>query len=182
MARRRPLDEARCDALYRRYQPTVYRLLFRMTWDHQAAEDLTAETFLRVVRYGIPEDDDHARNLVFSVARNAARRHWARTAFGAIPAGRFERWFPGPPVADFAAVSAIKIDIRRALVRLRPSDRALLWAYYGQDADMREIAAQLDIEVNTAYKRLARARKRLKRMVRQNNVTTALPPIQVWRS
>jgi RNA polymerase sigma-70 factor (ECF subfamily) len=83
-ARRDPL---RFEALYRKYVAQVYSFALYETRDHHAAEDLTEQVFLRVLR-ALPGFDERGdgqastfRAWLFQVARNALaneRRHRRR--------------------------------------------------------------------------------------------------------
>jgi RNA polymerase sigma-70 factor (ECF subfamily) len=83
-ARRDPL---RFEALYRKYVAQVYSFALYETRDHHAAEDLTEQVFLRVLR-ALPGFDERGagqastfRAWLFQVARNALaneRRHQRR--------------------------------------------------------------------------------------------------------
>jgi RNA polymerase sigma-70 factor (ECF subfamily) len=166
-----PRDDARFEALYKRFHHDVYKFLIRYTGQRQQAEDLTEETFLRAYKYGgFPDDEgEHARAWLFKTARRLAVDAWQRGLRDAEPFDMTDPSFPEPMSDDFTGRLADKIDVRRALRRLKPPDRALLWAYYNEEP-IEQIAADLGIRVNTAHKRLNRARLRVERQYRRNNL------------
>jgi RNA polymerase sigma-70 factor, ECF subfamily len=165
-----PRDDARFEALFKRFHHDVFRFLIRYTGQRQQAEDLTEETFLRAYKYGgFPDDEgDHARAWLFKTARRLAADAYRRGKREAEPFDMNDPSFPEPVGDDFAGRLADKIDVRRALRRLNPADRTLLWAYYNAEP-IEQIAAELGVRVNTAHKRLNRARLRAERQYRRNN-------------
>ena len=163
-----PRDDARFEALFKKFHHDVYKFLIRCTAQRQLAEDLTEETFLRAYKYGgFPDDEgEHARAWLFKTARRLAADAYHRGSREAEPFDMTDPSFPEPVVDDFTGRLADKIDVRRALRRLKPADRALLWAYYNEEP-IEQIAADLGIRVNTAHRRLTRARQRAQRQYRR---------------
>lgn len=66
------LEEAALSAIYDAYSPALYRYTYRLLGDPQAAEDIVAETFYRLLRAisagGGPKD--HLRAYLYRVAHN----------------------------------------------------------------------------------------------------------------
>jgi RNA polymerase sigma-70 factor (ECF subfamily) len=69
-------DEAALSALYRRYVAAIYRFVLAQVREVGDAEDLTADTFARMLR-GLPSFRGEAsfRNWLYQIARNAVRNH-----------------------------------------------------------------------------------------------------------
>jgi RNA polymerase sigma-70 factor, ECF subfamily len=68
--------------LFEYYQPSVYRFLYYRTSDHQTAEDLTSEVFIKIVK-ALPSY--HLQNIpfeawVFQIARNLAIDHYRKSS------------------------------------------------------------------------------------------------------
>jgi RNA polymerase sigma-70 factor (ECF subfamily) len=59
------------DGLFERLYPPLFRYVQRMTGDADAAEDITQEAFVRLLRQSLP--DDEARPWLFAVATNLLR-------------------------------------------------------------------------------------------------------------
>lgn len=105
--------------LFDRHHLAVFRFLRRMTGSASAAEDLTQEVFLRVVR-GAERYEDRTREIswVFRIARNVlVDRH--RTQARAPEPIAIE---DGGPYA-IPAVQALGIALDEALARLPGEDR-----------------------------------------------------------
>lgn len=66
------LEESALSAIYDTYSPALYRYTYRLLGDPQAAEDIVAETFYRLLRAlsvgGGPKD--HLRAYLYRVAHN----------------------------------------------------------------------------------------------------------------
>ena len=77
------MERAEAERLVRLHGQAVYRLAYARTGSREDAEDVTQETFLRLVRTG-PEfqDEEHCRAWLFRVALNCAgdlfRSAWRR--------------------------------------------------------------------------------------------------------
>ena len=123
------MDEDTFRAFYDRTSRAVWGYLARLTGDRQAADDLLQETYYRFLRAGSEyENEAHRRNALFRIATNLARDNYRRrmtrppvephdelkTESGEDAAGNFER----------------REDLTRALNRMRPRERALLWPIF----------------------------------------------------
>jgi len=73
---------------------------------------------------------------------------------------------PAAGGTDVAERAAARTDVRRAMLRLRPRDRALLWLAYAQGQPHAEIARTLGVKTGSIKLLLFRARKRLAGMLR----------------
>jgi RNA polymerase sigma-70 factor (ECF subfamily) len=69
-------DEDALSALYRRYVEAIYRFVLAQVRDMQDAEDLTSETFARMLRAlsGF-RGEASFKNWLYQIARNAVRNH-----------------------------------------------------------------------------------------------------------
>jgi RNA polymerase sigma factor (sigma-70 family) len=84
------------DLLYQRYHQGLYSLAYKMVSDHQLAEDLLQETFIRVWRRAATYSPEagNVRGWLFAILRNQTidylRRQRQRTAPKEIPLGEIE--------------------------------------------------------------------------------------------
>lgn len=69
-------DEAALSILYRRYVQAIYRFVLAQVRDADDAEDLTSDTFARML-HGIGQfrGDASFKNWLYQIARNAVRNH-----------------------------------------------------------------------------------------------------------
>src|SRR4051812_45960515 len=80
--------------LYRRRRPDVYRFAAHMTGDRAAAEDVTQDVFLAVIRQARRYDAGRAAvvSWLLGIARNHARRRLSRErALGPLPEATADR-------------------------------------------------------------------------------------------
>ncbi len=154
------MDEDTFRSFYDRTARGLSAYLARVTGDRQIAEDLLQETFYRFLRAAATYDNEtHRRNSLYRIATNLAldfrRRRLARAAF---PAGdSIERV---PSGADAGATERTA-DLTRAMSRLKPRERAILWLAYAEGASHLEIARVLGLSPTSLKPMLFRARRKL---------------------
>jgi RNA polymerase sigma-70 factor, ECF subfamily len=155
------MDEDAFRVFYERTSRPVWAYLSRMTGDPRQADDLLQETYYRFLRAsGAPVDDVHRRNYLFRIATNLVHDARRRPRLDAVPmpeAG--DR--ADPRQADHAVGAAARVDFSRAMARLKPRERALLWLAYAQGSSHREIADTLGLKTASIKLLLFRARRRL---------------------
>lgn len=155
------MDEDTFRAFYERTARGLWAYLARVTGNSQLAEDLLQETFYRFLRAAATYDNEtHRRNSLYRIATNLARdvhrRSLARAA--AVPAGDdIERVPSGQDAGDTERTA----DFTRAMARLKPRERAILWLAYAEGASHREIADVLGLRPTSLKPMLFRARRKL---------------------
>ena len=141
----------------------VWLYLARMTGDDRLADDLLQEAYYRFLRADASfESDEHRRNYLFRIATNLVRDQRRRPRVDAALEGA-ER------VPDLTSATAEhvarRIDLTRAMQRLKPRERSLLWLAYAQGFSHEEIAATLGLKTGSLKALLFRARRRLLSMM-----------------
>jgi len=147
------------DSLYREHAPAVHRFVLALSGDAAAADDVTAETFVRVWSTRDRIRHETVRAFLFTIAR----RLWLQGVRG--------RWRARPlvdehldrsPDPEARAASRVEWErMRRRLARLDLDDRAAL-LMRADALSYEEIARVLDISAGAAKVRVHRARKRLR--------------------
>lgn len=127
--------------------------------DETAADDLVQESYLRLLGATLPPQmsDEHRKNYLYRIATNLVRdRARGRTGTTEVEledgAGS-ERPFAGAVEAGH--------DVQRALARLRPRERQLLWLAYIERFSHEEIAGLVGAKTPSIRPMLARARARM---------------------
>lgn len=159
------MDEDAFRVFYERTAPTLWGYLSRLTGDRQMADDLLQESFYRFLRAARAyESEAHRRNSLFRIATNLAIDARRKPLPARLPdaAGARALQVDG----DLDARAADRTDVRRALARLKPRERALLWLAYAQGASHREIASVLGVKTASIKLLLFRARRRMARVLR----------------
>jgi RNA polymerase sigma-70 factor, ECF subfamily len=155
------IDEETFRAFYERTARGLWAYLARLTGDRQLADDLLQETFYRFLRAAATYDNEtHRRNSLYRIATNLARdfrrRSLARAA--SVPVGDdIERVPSGQDVSATERTA----DFSRAMARLKPRERAMLWLAYAEGASHREIADVLGLRPASLKPLLFRARRKL---------------------
>ena len=160
LARARAGDGPAFAGLVRTHQRLVYSLALRMLAQREAAEDLAQEVFLQLHRkLAAIESPVH---LAFWLRKVTANR--------AIDRLRREAPLAAAPVEEAVSLAApgeddplLEREMRRQLLELNPSARAVVVLRYQEDLDPAEIAQALDMPVNTVKSHLKRSLATLRR-------------------
>lgn len=149
------LDEQLVE-LMGRHQTPLYRFLFVLTGDREAALDCTQDTFLRAydnLRRGKPVNAGWlyrvANNLAMDRFRRSKRRNEAVKQLAQLPV----EGFPSPERG---------VAMRDAFARLAPDDRTVLYLFAVEGLSGREIAERLGITPVAVRMRVLRARERFR--------------------
>ena len=135
--------------------------LARMVNDDRLADDLLQETYYRFLRSRtVFENDDHRRRYLYRIATNLVHDHRRRphVETPVVLTSEAHPAFSDPGVADRAAR---RIDLQRALARLKPRERSMLWLAYALGWSHEEIAASIGVKSGSMKPMLHRARQRL---------------------
>jgi RNA polymerase sigma-70 factor (ECF subfamily) len=146
---------------YERTARSLWAYLARISGDRRVADDLLQDTYYRFLKSTAAiEDEAHRRNYLYRIATNlvmdAKRR--PRVEQSGVDA-RDEAALRAP--GDVARDAARRVDIGRAMARLRPRDRALVWLAYVNGSSHKEIADTLGLQTTSIKLMLFRARRRL---------------------
>jgi RNA polymerase sigma-70 factor, ECF subfamily len=148
-------------AFYEQTSRPVWAYLARITWDARLADDLLQESYYRFLRTRADfESDDHRRNYLFRIATNLVRDH--RRRFGRPERNVGEHRAEDIPGGVEEGDRAVRrLDLARAMQRMKPRERSLLWLAYAQGCSHQEIAEVLGVKKASLKSLLFRARKRL---------------------
>jgi len=158
-------DEGAFEALFRRYEPIVRRLLTHATGDAEVVDDLCQEVFLKVFRnvsrfrfrasiktwiYRV------AVNVAIDFSRGSARRRLAEPEpdWDRVPAR-------GPDPAEEAARRELRALVRRYMMELKPKLRTTLVLREIHGLGYAEIAQVMRCPIRTVETRLRRAREQI---------------------
>jgi RNA polymerase sigma-70 factor, ECF subfamily len=154
------MTEEEFRAFYDRTARPVWAYLVRMTGDPHLSDDLLQEAYYRFYRAGtVYENESHRRNSLFRIATNIARDHGRRKKRGTdVPLEENAKVVESKPEQ--------KTDLARALGRLKPAQREILWLAYGQGSSHAEIAEIIGVSDKSIKSMLFRARRRLAELLR----------------
>jgi RNA polymerase sigma-70 factor (ECF subfamily) len=149
-------DEFR--AFYDRTSGALWGYLSRISGDRQVADDLLQESYYRLLKSAVAfESENHRRNYLYRIATNLVRdSHRAAKPLFAEGVEMAEVAGPETPASPEA-----RQDVRRALGRLKPRERALLWLAYANGSSHAEIADVLGLKTGSIKLLLFRARRKM---------------------
>jgi len=152
------MDEDAFRAFYDRTAGPLWGYLSRISGNRQTADDLLQESYYRLLKCGVDfENETHRRNYLYRIATNLVRD----TKRGARPLFDETVEMSRIPAAEGPASPEQRADVRRALGRLKPRERALLWLAYAQGSSHSEIADVLSLKTASIKLLLFRARRKL---------------------
>ena len=154
----------------------VFRTLTRMVGRIDAVPDLAQEVFLRLHR-ALPQFGHRARlsTYLYRIVINVAQDEWKRrhrpdrrAASLSDPAAGWEDRLAhqAPPVDMVLERQELQAGIEASLGSLPSSERAALILFHQEGRRYDEIAAILDVPVNTVRTHLHRGRQRLATILR----------------
>ncbi len=139
----------------------VRAYLGRMTNDDRLADDLLQESYYRFLKSNVPfESDDHRRRYLYRIATNLVHDHRRRPPIE-IPAAVLPEPVPRFTEPSLAERAARRVDLHRAMARLKPRERSMLWLAYALGWSHDEIAASIGVKTGSLKPMLHRARRRL---------------------
>jgi RNA polymerase sigma-70 factor, ECF subfamily len=176
-------EEGAFTLLYRRKHPAIYRFALHMSGNTSAAEDVTQEVFITLIRN--PDRFDPTRgnltSFLFGIARNHLRKRWEQDrrlvafaegeeelgGFGAGHAGGNGNGFghiagsrngvSGDSADQFASLETV-LRVRQAISTLPENYREVVALCELEEMSYEEAATALECPVGTVRSRLHRAR------------------------
>ena len=143
------------------YRGRVYRLALSYVRTPADAEDLAQEAFVRLWR-ALPLYDGRASfsTWLYVIARNACLSELRRR--GARPTASLDD-DPADPAAPMSAASPVdlRMECETLVEMLDEPQRRIVRLFYLEERSYEQVAAMLDMPINTVRSHLHRARKRL---------------------
>jgi RNA polymerase sigma-70 factor (ECF subfamily) len=162
----RLLAEGRRDRAFERllavYRGRVYRLASSFVREPADAEDLAQEAFVRLWR-ALPLYDGRASfsTWLYVIARNACLNEIRRR--GSHPAAQLGDEAQPPAPAPAAPIDQ-RLDCETLVEALPEPQRRIVRLFYLEERSYEQVAAMLDMPINTVRSHLHRARRRLAQM------------------
>ena len=136
----------------------VYRYLRRVVGAAESARDLTQEVFLRVSKAGVPEATDIGRRAwLFRIARNLALNH--------LRDGRRRPPMVALGSAPVPGTQELAVVLSDAIYALPELDRDIFLLRETAGLSYEEIAAAVELPLESVRSRLHRARQALRAML-----------------
>jgi len=170
--------EAAHRELIKRYERPVFSLVYRMVRDRELAEDLTQDTFVKVLshldRY---RADFKFSSWLFKIANNVAIDHLRRRQLDTVSmhgspnavtveaqeSTRFDVADAAENALEEMEAKELGSAIERAIAQLRPEYRSCIMLRHVEGRSYEEIASTLDLPLGTVKTYIHRARHELRR-------------------
>lgn len=156
------MEKHETERIYQLYFDTVYKVCFLYMKNHADAQDMTQETFCRMMRNPFRyESDEKTKAWLIVTASNICKNHlkkwWVKKSVsyedsvGSNPCGK-------EPFADDSGSN----DVYRIVMSLDKKYALPTYLYYYEGYKTMEIAQMLKTNQSTIQTRLAKARKILR--------------------
>jgi len=154
-APKRPMNEAKFEAFYRKTAGSLWSYIYRMTGDPAMADDLLQKSFFRFLRSN-PDivDENHLRHYLFKTATNLVFDHFREKK-------RDRQRVPDVPPESRTDHGELRHDMKRAFAELKPQERAILWLAHVEGSSHDEISEAIGVKSKSVRVMLFRARKHL---------------------
>ncbi len=152
------LDKKQLKIIYDRTVESIYRLCLMYLKNHSDAEDMTQNTYIKLMEWdGVFEDTQHEKAWLSKVASNLCKNHLNHW------------WQHNKEIEESdAAESEPSIDeTKRKLLRLKEKERVVIYMYYYEGYATGEISALTGIKDSTVRSLLKRGREHLKLIIEQ---------------
>jgi RNA polymerase sigma-70 factor (ECF subfamily) len=162
-------DQAAMVQLVETYRGQVFGLCYRMLRHRQDAEDVTQETFVRVLR-SLSKWDQQREFLpwLLAIAGNRCRTHLAARMRQPATTSLVEQL--SDDAANLADAQTLAEEVELALVALRPEYRRAFRLFHEQELSYAEISTILDCPLGTVKTWVHRARRELVALLRDRGV------------
>lgn len=158
-------SEAAMEALVHRYHQPVFAYLYRLSGHLQTAEDLTQETFTRMLaRIGTYQFPNPFKPWLYTIAHNLFRDYCKQAERRTLPtADPLEAETPGP--VDLLEHLAVQAEVTAALQALDHDHRHVVLLRFYEDLKVDDIAKVTGIPSGTVKSRLFKAMRKLRALL-----------------
>lgn len=133
------------------------RAYLRRSLPADAVDDAVQEAYLRLLRTphaSLPVDERRA--YLYRIAANLVNDAWRARRKAPVADGLTPDALPARAPSE-----AVRLDVTRAMDRLRLQERTMLWLAYVEQASHREIASALSVKEGSVRVLLSRARQKM---------------------
>ncbi|AQQ53117.1 sigma-70 family RNA polymerase sigma factor [Planococcus lenghuensis] len=158
------------DDLMRTYGPELKRIAYLYVHDRTECEDIIQEVFTSCFKNSSRfRHEAEYKTWLTRITINKCRDHQRRWSFRNLIYKSAIRSADMDHSAETHVIAAFdSAQLARSLFRLTPKFKDVLILYYYQELTMKEIAAVLDISINTVKSRLLRGKKALQEQLERS--------------
>jgi RNA polymerase sigma-70 factor, ECF subfamily len=162
--------------LISKYHPIIYRFLMGITEDEHLAEDLTQDTFLKIIR-NIEKFDIYGKakfsTYLITVAKNCYIDHIRKTKgirLDLYNVDDFENLNTEKNIEDIVLDRLNMIEINSSLERLTEEQRIVIKLKYIEGLTLKEIGDLLNVEPKTVKSRIHNGIVKLRQLLKERGV------------
>lgn len=160
-------DQQAFEAFFRHYYTFVFRFLSRFTLQHEVAEDLAQEVFVKLWESRERLDPEQSvRSYLFQIASNLAINYRQRVAKRVVSLGDEDLIFSAPGPHEILVGKSLDEALEQALKNLPDQCRVIFLLSRFEDFSNQEIAATLDLSVQTVKNQVSKALHLLRRQLK----------------
>jgi RNA polymerase sigma-70 factor (ECF subfamily) len=162
-------DQAAFDQLYERHRNKVFRFAYRLLGTVEAAEDITHDCFLSLLRrpVGFDSRKGSLQSYLYSAARNLSLKHFRSVGREGTLDDLVEE--PATPAREEPLCvlldHELSLKVKEAVASLPPLQREALVLFEYEELTLSEIASIVGSDVGAVKARLHRAREGLRSML-----------------
>jgi len=146
------------------YKNRLYYYFYKLLENQEDAEELTMETFFRIYRNaGTFRGESKVSSWVFGIARRVCLEHLKEKNRSIKTLEIYE----GDAVSEGSPINEDVELVRKAIEKLAPYEREVLFLAYYEELPYEDIAKVLDIPVGTVKSRVFNAKAKLKRIIEE---------------
>ena len=168
-------DEKALTELVTRYQQRLYGLALRVSGDSSLAEEAAVDSFYKIWSNARQwRGTTNAEAWIYRIAvrtvldlKRSRLRWWKRAELAGTPEDPDPA--PATELAEYETRGKAAERLERAILTLKHEDRLLVHLYYFEERELKEIETLLDVSYPNLKMRLARARKKLRRVLEEEN-------------
>jgi RNA polymerase sigma-70 factor (ECF subfamily) len=176
-------DKQQFALLVNRYQSGMYRHAVAMVLDHDVAEDMVQETFVRAYsQLSTCREHERFRGWLFQMLRNRCLDHLKDVRRRSVPLDK------AGPLADPTEGPAARVErgrlreqLAHALERLPDTQREAFLMHYVEELPYEAMSELLNASVSALKMRVARAREALSAALGDREVTYKRPVRLLFR-
>jgi RNA polymerase sigma-70 factor (ECF subfamily) len=146
------------------YKNRLYYYFYKLLENQEDAEELTMETFFRIYRNaGTFRGESKVSSWVFGIARRVCLEHLKEKNKSIKTLELYE----GDAVSEGSPINENVELVRKAIEKLAPQEREVLFLAYYEELPYEDIAKVLDIPVGTVKSRVFNAKAKLKKIIEE---------------
>lgn len=179
-------DEKSFEILLNRYKDRVYSYVFMIVKDHELADDIFQDTFMKVIKTlkkGAYNEEGKFLPWVMRIAHNLSIDHFRRLKkMPMINENSGKEEFnifsvlkmTEPNVEEVMIKEQIESDVVRLVDHLPEEQKKVLKMRIFQEMSFKDIALKEDISINTALGRMRYALINMRKLIEKHNISITL--------